>query len=100
MIIRMFHTAVDPEDLERGKSLFREKVRPAFQSFEGCEGINMYIGLDDHSGGLVDVVAVSRWQSRDHIETTVAGEAYEEVISELKQLFQQTPIVRHFEDIE
>jgi quinol monooxygenase YgiN len=100
MIIRMFHTAVDPEDLERGKALFRDKVRPAFLAFEGCEVIEMHVGLEDHSGGLVDVVSVSKWTSKEAIDHAVAGETYEEAIAELKRLFQQNPIVRHFEDIE
>lgn len=99
MIIRMFHTAVDPEDVDRGKELFVAQVRPAFERFPGCNGIDMYLGLDDHTGGLVDVVAVSRWDSLEAIEGALATDEYEEALIELKKLFQQNPIVKHYEDI-
>lgn len=95
MIIRMFDTAVDPEDVERGQELFRSQVRPAFEAFEGCHGIDMYVGVEA-AAGFVDVVAVSRWSSEDEIERAVASDEYAEALAELKQLFQRAPIVRHF----
>jgi quinol monooxygenase YgiN len=100
MIMRMFDTAVDPEEVERGKELFRNKVRPAFEAFEGCHGIYMYIGLDEHSGGYVDVVAVSRWESAEHLDQALASPEYAEAMVEIKELFQQAPLVRHFEQVE
>lgn len=100
MIIRMFDTAIDPDDVERAKQLFRTQVRPAFETFEGCHGIDMYMGLEAHSGGLVDVAAISRWDSRDAIETALATPEYEEALTELKKLFQQVPLVRHFDAVD
>jgi heme-degrading monooxygenase HmoA len=100
MIMRMFDTAIDPEDVERAKDLFRKEVRPAFEAFDGCRGIYMYIGLDEHSGGFVDVAAISRWESRDHINKALASREYKEALAEMKQLFEQAPIVRHFEQVE
>ena len=97
MIIRMFDTAVDPGDVERGQELFRTQVRPTFEAFEGCHGIEMYIGLQA-SGGLLDVVAVSRWNSEAEIERALASDEYAEGLAELKQLFERAPIVRHFEN--
>lgn len=96
MIIRMFDTAVDPGDIERGKELFRTDVRPAFESFDGCHGVDMYVGLQA-SGGLVDVVAISRWDSEEEIQRALGSDAYSEALAELKKLFERTPIVRHFE---
>ena len=40
-ILRIFDTAMDPSDIERAKELFRADVRPAFDIFEGCAGIEM-----------------------------------------------------------
>jgi quinol monooxygenase YgiN len=97
MIIRMFDTAVDPEDVERGKEIFRRAVRPTFDALEGCHGIEFILGLDEHSGGLVDVAAISRWDSREAIEKAMETDEYKEAFAELKELFQQTPIVRHFD---
>ncbi len=96
MIIRMFDTAVDPGDVERGQELFREKVRPAFGSFDGCHGIDMYVGVEP-SAGVVDVVALSRWTSEEQIARALATEEYAEALAELKELFQRAPIVRHFQ---
>lgn len=100
MIIRIFDTAIDRDDVELAKELFRDNVRPAFETWEGCHGIDMHISIDEHSGDLVEVAAISRWESRDAIENAIAADSYDEAMTELKKLFQQTPIVRHFEAVE
>ena len=100
MIIRMFDTAVDPEDVERGKEIFRSAVKPVFGALKGCHGIELLLGLEEHSGGLVDVAAIARWDSREAIESAMETDEYKDALAELKALFQQTPIVRHFEVID
>jgi quinol monooxygenase YgiN len=100
MIIRIFDTSLDRDDVELAKELFRDQVRPAFQKWDGCHGIDMHISVDEHSGDLVEVAAISRWDSRDAIEKAVVAEEYDEAMEGLKKLFQQTPIVRHFESVE
>ncbi len=100
MILRMFDTAIDPQDIERAKELFRDQVQPAFEAFDGCSGIEMYLGIEEHSRGLVDVAAISKWDSMAAIEKVIGTEEYTETLAELKKLFQQTPIVRHFETID
>lgn len=97
MIIRVFDTAVDPGDVEQAVSLFRSEVAPAFESFAGCRGIELLVGVDEHSGDLVEVCAISRWESRDAIEAAIASDEYRQALAEFRKLFQQTPIVRHFE---
>lgn len=100
MIIRMFDTAIDPVDVERAKELFRQNVQPAFDGFAGCHGIEMFLGLHEHSRGLVDVAAISRWDSEAAVEKALGSDEYNEALDELKKLFQQNPIVRHFESID
>lgn len=97
MIIRIFDTAVDPGDIERGKQLFREQVRPAFLGFEGCTGIDMCIGIEEHSGDLVDVASISRWEDLESVQAATVTEEYQEALAEIRKLFAQNPIVRHFE---
>ncbi len=97
MIIRIFDTAVDPDNVERGKQLFRDQVRPAFEGFPGCNGIEMLIGLKPGSGGFIDVTAVSRWDSLEDIDAATQTEEYDECLRDLRELFEKTPIVRHFE---
>ena len=100
MIIRIFDTSLDRDDVELAKELFRDQVRPAFERWNGCHGIDMHISVDEHSGDLVEVAAISKWDSRDHIEKAIAADDYDEAMAELKRLFQQTPIVRHFESVD
>jgi heme-degrading monooxygenase HmoA len=100
VIIRIFDTAIDPEDVERAKELFRVEVRPAFEAFDGCLGIEMAMGIEEHSKDLVDVASISRWESEEAIETATGTDEYSKALSGIRQLFQQTPIVRHFELVE
>ncbi|HWL66041.1 MAG TPA: antibiotic biosynthesis monooxygenase [Actinomycetota bacterium] len=97
MIVRIFDTAMDPADVEKGKELFRQKVRPAFDSFAGCHGVEMVIGVEEHSQDLVDIASISRWDSIESIEQATTSDDYKEALEEIRKLFQQAPIVRHFE---
>lgn len=97
MIIRIFDTAMDPDDIERAKQLFRDQVRPAFLTFEGCTGIDMCIGVEEHSGDLIDVASISRWETLDAVRAATVTDAYQEALAEIRKLFAQNPIVRHFE---
>jgi quinol monooxygenase YgiN len=100
MIVRIFHAAVDPEDVERGKAIFREHVKPVFEAFEGCTGIEWYVGLDEHSADLVDVAALSRWESLEAIEPAVTSPEYEAALSQLRELFREAPLIHHYEEAE
>ncbi len=100
MIIRIFDTAMDPDDIENATNLFRREVRPVFDRFDGCHGIEMSIGVEEHTGDLVDVVSLSRWDSLDAIERATQSNDYKEAMADLRKLFQRSPIVRHFEVIE
>ena len=97
MIIRIFDTAMEPDDIEDAKKLFREDVRPAFESFDGCHGVEMTIGVEEHSGDLVDVASLSRWDSLEAVQAATATEEYQDALAGIRKLFRQAPIVRHFE---
>ncbi|HET7483551.1 MAG TPA: hypothetical protein VFK89_11895 [Actinomycetota bacterium] len=100
MIVRIFDTAVDPNDVERTKEIFRVQVIPAFEAFEGCESIEMTIGIEEHSGDLVDIASITRWTSMDAVQKAIATKEYSEALSEIRQLFQRAPLVRHFEVVD
>ena len=97
MIVRMFDTAMTPEDVEKGKDLFRDNVKPVFEAFDGCLGVEMVIGVQEHSKDLIDIASISRWESLDAIERATATPEYATALTEIRKLFQQAPIVRHFE---
>ncbi len=97
VIIRIFDTSVDPGDVERAVELFRAEVAPAFDAFAGCRGIELLVGVDEHSGDLVEICAISRWDSRGAIEGAIGSDNYRQALAQFRRLFQQTPIVRHFQ---
>lgn len=97
MIVRMFDTAMTPEDIEKGKELFRKDVKPVFESFEGCIAVEMVIGVEEHSKDLIDIASISRWESLEAIQAATATPEYARALEEIRKLFQQAPIVRHFE---
>ena len=97
MIVRMFDTAMTPEDIEKGKDLFRDNVKPVFEAFDGCLGVEMVIGVEEHSKDLIDIASISRWESLEAIERATASPEYATALTEIRKLFQQAPIVRHFE---
>lgn len=97
MIIRIFDTAIDPEEADRARRIHREVVVPAFASFAGCHGIEMGLSPEEHSRDLVLLVAISRWDSVAAIQQATASPEYADAVSELRELFQESPIVRHFE---
>ena len=96
MIVRIFTTAVDPDDVERGAELFRAEVEPVLSSFDGCHGVEWCVGVDEHSGDLVDITAISRWDSLEAIERATASREYDDALENLRGLFRQTPIVHHY----
>ena len=100
MIVRIFDTSVDPGDIELGKQLFRDQVKPALLKFDGCNEIEMLINIGEHSGDLVEIAAFSRWDSVAAIEAAVKTPEYDRALEELRKLFAQSPIVRHFETID
>jgi quinol monooxygenase YgiN len=100
VIVRIFNTAVDPEEVDEGVRLFREHVKPVMEAFDGCQEVDWYIGVEEHSGDLVDIAAVSKWDSVEQIEAATNSPEYEEALSELRQLFRQNPIVHHYRSIE
>jgi quinol monooxygenase YgiN len=97
MIIRIFDTAMDPADIDEAKQLFRDQVRPVFGDFPGCVDIEMCIGVEEHSGDLVDVASISRWDGLEAIQSALQTPEYQEAMSDIRRLFAQNPIVRHFE---
>jgi quinol monooxygenase YgiN len=97
VIIRIFDTTVDPGDVEQAVALFRAEVAPAFDAFDGCHGIELLVGVDEHTGDLVELCALSRWDSREAIDAAIGSDDYKTALAEFRKLFQQTPIVRHFE---
>ena len=100
MIVRLTQVAIDPEDASAAIEAFTGKVRPAFDKFQGCEGIEMHVGIDEHSGDRVDLVTLSRWASREALEEAQSSGEYAQAMEHIRPLFHQSPIVHHFEAVD
>ena len=100
MIVRIFDTSVDPGDVDLAIQLFNDEVLPVFLAFDGCHGIEMLVSVDEHSGDLVQIAAVSRWASTEAIEAATKTNEYEVALSNLRKLFVHSPIVRHFSAVD
>jgi quinol monooxygenase YgiN len=96
-LVRFFYSAVDPADVERVRSLFLEDVRPAFADQSGCLGIELLINVTHNAGGLVDGLAMSRWESRDAMEAALQSRAVQEALVRVTQFLRQEPVTRTFE---
>ena len=97
MIVRVFGTAIDPQEAERVRQLHREVIVPAFGQFAGCHGIEMGLSVEEHSRDLILLIAISRWDSMADIEQATSSPEYAEAVAELRRLFQESPLVRHYE---
>ena len=96
-LVRFFYSAVDPSDVDRVRNLFLEDVLPAFDSHPGCLGIELLINITNNAGGLVDGMAMSRWESRDAMEDALASRGVQEALVRVTQFLRQEPITRTFE---
>jgi quinol monooxygenase YgiN len=95
--VRIFHSSVDPADIEEIRALFAEDVAPAFTARNGCVGIELLISCDKNAGGLVEGAAISRWSSREDMEEAMASREVREALVRILQLLRQEPVTRIFE---
>jgi quinol monooxygenase YgiN len=96
-LVRFFYSAVDPSDVDEVRKLFLEDVRPAFDGQPGCLGIELLINVTSNAGGLVDGMAMSRWESRQAMDDALASRGVQEALVRVSQLLRQEPVTRTFE---
>jgi quinol monooxygenase YgiN len=95
--LRVFQSAVDPDDVETVRQLFADDVLPAFTSLTGCLGVELLISRERNAGGLVDGAAVSRWTSVEAMDEAVASRPVREALVRVTALLRQQPVTRVFE---
>lgn len=100
MYVRLFSSAIDPNDLPEVKRIFAEDVGPAFESFSGCLSIELLLGTDPNAGGLVDAAALSRWNTQEELTTAIESREVAESIVRMLPFLQLEPVIRMFEVVE
>jgi len=98
--VRLFSSAIDPNDLPEVKRIFAEDVGPAFESFSGCLSIELLLGTDPNAGGLVDAAALSRWNTQEELTTAIESREVAESIVRMLPFLQLEPVIRMFEVVE
>jgi heme-degrading monooxygenase HmoA len=100
MFVRLFSSAIDPNDLPEVRRIFTEDIKPVFESMPGCSSMELLLGMDRNAGGLVDAAALSRWKSQDDLTAAIESRAVAESMVRILQFLQLEPVIRMFEMVE
>lgn len=100
MFVRLFTSAIDPNDVGEVQRIFAEDIRPVFESFAGCVSMELLLGMDRNAGGLVDAAALSRWKTPDDLSTAIESRAVAESMVRILPFLQLEPVIRMFESVE
>jgi quinol monooxygenase YgiN len=98
--LRLFQSAVDPDEVRELRRFFVDDVRPAFNATTGCMGIELAVCHHVNAGGLVDVDAISRWTSEDDMEAGIASRGIQEAVVRFRSLLRQEPVAKVLEVVE
>ena len=100
MYVRLFSSAIDPNDLPEVRRIFAEDIGPVFESFAGCLSMELLLGTDPNAGGLVDAAALSRWKSQEDLTTAIESRAVAESMVRILPFLQLEPVIRMFEIVD
>jgi quinol monooxygenase YgiN len=92
--LRLFQSAVDPDEVGELRRLFLDDVRPAFDTSPGCLGIELAVCDHSNAGGLVDIDAISRWTSAEEMEVGIASRPIQEAVVRFRSLLRQEPVAK------
>jgi heme-degrading monooxygenase HmoA len=92
-VMRIFRSAVHPDDLAEVTRLFEQDVRPAFESIEGCLTIELVMDHEVSSTGLIEGAVVSRWASLADMQKGVESEPALASQANIRRLLRSQPIV-------
>ena len=99
-LLRLFYSAVDPADVDEVRRVFEEDVRPVFAATDGCRSMELAINVERNAGGLVEGLAVSRWDSRVALDAALASRVVNESMVRILKLLRLEPVTRVFEILE
>jgi quinol monooxygenase YgiN len=100
VFVRLFTSAIDPNDLDKVRRIFAEDIAPVFESMPGCTSMELLLGVDRNAGGLVDAAALSRWTSQDELAQAIESRAVAESMVRILPFLQLEPVIRMFEVVE
>lgn len=96
-VLRLFQTAIDPNDVDTVRRLFTEDVLPLYAGLPGCLGVELVMSVESSAGGLIEGAALSRWASLEDMERAVGSRPVGEAQVRILQLLRQEPVIRVYE---
>ena len=98
--LRLFQSAVDPSDVDEVRRLFNDDVKPVFDKIDACASMELLINLESSAGGLVEGCALSRWRSREELESALSSREVAEALVRIRTMLRQEPVTKTFEVLE
>ncbi len=95
--LRLYQSAVDPDDVGEVRRLFADDVAPAFAACPGCLSVELAVSIDVNAGGLVEGAAISRWSSLHEMDAAFRSREVSEAIVRVRQLLRQEPVSKVLE---
>ncbi len=95
--VRLYQSAVDPNDVDEVRRLFAADVAPAFAGCAGCLSVELAVSIDVNAGGLVEGAAITRWSSLEEMVAAIDSRAVTEAIVRIRQLLRQEPVSKVFQ---
>src|SRR4026207_1515571 len=95
--VRIFHSAIDPTDVDEVRRLCAEDVARAVMGRPGCLAVELLVSLDRNAGGLQEGAALSRWESFEAMENAMAEREVREGLVRVGKLLRQEPVTRIYE---
>ncbi len=95
--VRLYQSAVDPDDVDEVRRLFAADVAPVFAACPGCISVELGVSADVNAGGLVEGAAISRWSSLEQMEAAFGTREVSEAIVRVRQLLRQEPVSKVLE---
>jgi len=95
--LRLYQSAVDPDDVDEVRRLFAADVVPVFAACPGCLGVELAVSIEVNAGGLVEGAAISRWSSLDEMVAAMGSREVSEAIVRVRQLLRQEPVSKVLE---
>jgi quinol monooxygenase YgiN len=97
--VRMFHSAIDPAEVDLVRKTFGEDLRPTFAAVEGCRSLELLIATEPNAGGLIEGCVLARWDSVEAIERAYQEPEVRASAARIVGLLRQEPVINLYEVI-
>lgn len=91
-VIRMFMSAVSPDDVDAVVEAFTSEVIPAFRAHRDCLSAELIMDVEPGVDGLVAGGALTRWVSEEAMIAALASEELTAAQFRVREYLRREPI--------